>query len=218
MQKLHKHPRDSAMPAARWTTTVNKAIENFTINYFKRINTSQVFNYITEISQNLRVNTPLHCLVLENTQICLPDKILAACVNPKTGFFQLLKDSEYQNLSYRNTCQEVTRQSTSDWCCSTETEPGKMLAVKLVKADFKMLKAPGIRCQLKCKCEVVLPASTRVPCRSPGKTSQCWKQQYLLFTTHLCEIQVLCLVQSKYKLNSLRVHNKPLILIKPCLI
>lgn len=55
VQKLHKHPRD--MPAARWTTTVNKAIEHFTINYFKRINTSQVFNCITEIFQNLRVNT-----------------------------------------------------------------------------------------------------------------------------------------------------------------
>lgn len=53
MQKLHQHPRDSAMPAARWTTTVNKAIENFTINYFKRINTSQVFNCITKIFQNL---------------------------------------------------------------------------------------------------------------------------------------------------------------------
>lgn len=217
MLKLHKHPRD--MPAARWTTTVNKAIENFTINYFKRINTSQVFNCITEIFQNLRVNTPLNCLVLENTEICLPDKILAACVNPKTDFFQLLKDSEYQNLSQRNTCQEVTRQSTNDWCCSTETEPGKMLAVKLVKADFKMLKAPGIRYQLKCKCEVVLRASTWAPCRSPGRTSQSWKLQLSAFHHSLVsEIQVFCLAHSKYKLNSLKVHNKALILIKPCLI
>lgn len=87
MQKLHRHPRDSAMPAARWTTNVNKATENFTINYFRRINTSQVFNCITETFQNLRVNTPLHCLVLENTEISLPDKILAARVNPKNWLF-----------------------------------------------------------------------------------------------------------------------------------
>lgn len=114
MQKLHKHSCDSAMPAARWTTTVNKAIENFTINYFQRINTSQVFNCITEIFQNLSVNTPLHRLVLENTETRLPDKILAACVNPKTDFSQLLWDSEKQNLSQRNTCQEVTRQQMTD--------------------------------------------------------------------------------------------------------
>lgn len=43
----------SEMPVARWTTTVNKAVENFTINYFKRINASRVFNYITETFQNL---------------------------------------------------------------------------------------------------------------------------------------------------------------------
>lgn len=39
----------------------------------------------------MRVNPPLHCLLLENTQILLPDKILAACVSPKTGsnFFKI---------------------------------------------------------------------------------------------------------------------------------
>lgn len=43
----------SEMPVARWTITVNKAIENFTTNYFKSLNASQVFYYIMEPFQNL---------------------------------------------------------------------------------------------------------------------------------------------------------------------
>lgn len=50
----------SEMPVARGTTTANKAIENFTINYFKRINTSQVFNDFMEPFRNLWELT-LHC-------------------------------------------------------------------------------------------------------------------------------------------------------------
>lgn len=43
----------SEMPVARWTITVNKATENFTTNYFKSLNASQVFYYIMGPFQNL---------------------------------------------------------------------------------------------------------------------------------------------------------------------
>lgn len=164
------HMSTCEMPVARWTTTVNKATENFTINDFNRISAPQVFQYIMETFLNgweLTLHYITFCWKIHN-YYCQIKYSLHVSVQ-KLALSNFCKDSVYQDLSEGDSCNQVPRQSTSDWRCSTGTEQVKILPLKPVNIYLKMLKVPEIKYQLKYNM-FWLPTQHTVNCRSPGNS------------------------------------------------